>query len=160
MCKYLHLFFNFFYVTRHNYIIWNASVLDTPKYGIYIAHYYGYDYICLSAIFTHNNILYIINKNTHKKQLYRDVKVLQNLKNKDSALYSELLFAINKFNSGRCNYMPSDSVSKKILHAAGIKHPGYFKITIYGDKCYYDTYDGDMLLNLKSEHLPIINFGY
>ena len=36
------------------------------KYGIDIARYYGYDYICLSAIFTHNNISYLINKNTHK----------------------------------------------------------------------------------------------
>ena len=63
-----------------------------PKHGVDIACYNGYDYICLSAIFTHNNILYLINKNTHRKQLNHDVRVLCNIKNKDSALY---LLAIN-----------------------------------------------------------------
>ena len=44
------------------------------RFGIDIARYYGYDYICLSAIFTHNNISYLTNKNTHGKQLNRDGK--------------------------------------------------------------------------------------
>ena len=131
-----------------------------PKYGIDIARYYGYDYIYISAIFTHSDISYLINKNTHRKQLNRDVRGLCNIKNKDSVLYSELLFAINKFNSGRCDYILSNNASKKILCAAGIKHCGYFKITIYADKFYCDTYDGDILLNLKIEHLPIINIDY
>ena len=131
-----------------------------PNYGIDIARYYGYDYICLSAIFTHNNISYLINKNTHKKQLCRDVQVLCNIRNKNSVLYSELLFAINKFNSGRCDYIPSNNTSKKILRGAGIMHCGYFKITIYADKFYCDTYDGDILLNLKSGHMLIINVDY
>ena len=48
---------------------------------------------------------HLINKNTHKKQLNHDVQVLCNIKNKDSVIYSELLFAINKFNSGRCDYV-------------------------------------------------------
>ena len=87
--------------------------ISYPSYGIDIARYYGYDYICLSAIFTHNNISYLINKNTHRKQLNRDVRVLCNIKNKDSVLYSELLFAINKFNSGRCDYILSNNASKK-----------------------------------------------
>ena len=104
--------------------------------------------------------MYLINKNTHRKQLNCDVQVLCNIKNKDSVLYSELLFAINKFNSGRCDYILSNPVSKKILRAAGIKHRGYFKITIYADKFYCDTYDGDILLNLKYEQLPIINIDY
>ena len=39
------------------------------KYGIDIARYYGYDYICLSAIFTHNNISYLIYEDTHKKRI-------------------------------------------------------------------------------------------
>ena len=86
-----------------------------------IACYNGYDYICLGAIFTHNNISYLINKNTHRKQLNREVRVLCNIKNQDSALYSELLFAINKFNSGRCDHVLSNNVSTKILHGANIK---------------------------------------
>ena len=131
-----------------------------PKYGIDIVCYFGYDYICLSAIFTHNNILYLINKNTHKKQLNRDVQVLCNIKNKDSIIYSELLFAINKFNSSGHDYILSNNASKKILCAAGIKYRRYFKITIYADKFYCDTYDRDMLLNLKREHMPIINIDY
>ena len=131
-----------------------------PKYGVDIACYNGYDYICLSAIFTHNNISYLINKNTHRKQLNRDVRVLCNIKNKDSALYSELLFAVNKFTSGRCDHILSNNVSTKIWRGANIKHRGYFKITIYAYKFYCDTYDGDMLLNLKSEHMPIINIDY
>ena len=49
---------------------------------------------------------------------------------------------------------------KKILCAAGIKHRGYFKITIYADKFYCNTCDRGMLLNLKSEHMPIINIDY
>ena len=36
------------------------------KYAVDIARYYGYDYMCLSTIFTHNNISYLINKNTYK----------------------------------------------------------------------------------------------
>ena len=71
-----------------------------------------------------------------------------------------MLFAITKFNSGRCDYILSDDASKKILRAASIKHCGYFKITIYPDKFYCDTYDGCMLLNLKSEHMPIIDIDY
>ena len=134
--------------------------ISYPSYGIDIARYYGYDYICLSAIFTHNNISYLINKNTHRKQLNRGVRVLCNIKNKDSVLYSELLFAINKFNSGRCDYILSNNASKKILLAVCIKHRGYFKITIYADKSYCDTYDGGMLLKLKSEQMPIINIDY
>ena len=113
-----------------------------PKYGVDIACYNGYDYICLSAIFTHNNISYLINKNTHRKQLNRDVRVLCNIKNKDSALYSELLFAINKFTSGRCDHILSNNVSTKIWRGANIKHRRYFKITIYAYKFYCDTYDG------------------
>ena len=134
--------------------------ISYPKYGVDIACCNGYDYICLSAIFTHYNISYQINKNTHGKQLNRDVCVLCNIKNKDSVLYSVMLFAINKFNSGRCDYILSDDASKKILRAASIKHRGYFKITIYADKFYCDTYDRGMLLNLKSEHMPIINIDY
>ena len=95
-----------------------------PKYAVDIARYYGYDYICLSTIFTHNNISYLINKNTNIKQLNRDVRVLYNIKNKDSVIYSELLFAINKFDGGRCDYVLSDSPSIKILRAAGIKCRG------------------------------------
>ena len=86
-----------------------------------------------------------INKNTHKKQLNREVQVLCNIKNKDSVIYSELLFAINKFNSGRCDYLLSNSASKKIVRAAVIKCHRYFKITIYAHKFYCDTYDGDIL---------------
>ena len=86
--------------------------------------------------------------------------VLYKIKNKDSVIYSELLFAINKLNSGRCDYVLSDSASKKILGAAGIKGHGYFKITIYEDKFYCGTYDGHVLLNLKSEHMPMINIDY
>ena len=56
-------------------------------YGIDMAYFYSYDCICSSAIFTHNNISYLINKNTHKKQLCRDVQVLGNIRNKDSVLY-------------------------------------------------------------------------
>ena len=48
--------------------------ISYPSYGIDIARYYGYDYICLSAIFIHNNISYLTNKNTHGKQLNRDGK--------------------------------------------------------------------------------------
>ena len=88
---------------------------------------------------------HLIHKNTHKKQLNHDVQVLCNIKNKDSVIYSELLFAINKFNSGRCDYVLSNSASKKILRAAVIKCHRYFKITIYADKFYCDTYDGDIL---------------
>ena len=65
-----------------------------------------------------------------------------------------------RFNSGRCDYILSNNTSKKILRAVGIKHRGYFKITIYADKFCCDTYDGSMLLNLKSEHMPIINIDY
>ena len=94
------------------------------KYAVDIARYYGYDYMCLSTIFTHNNISYLINKNTHIKQLNRNARVLYNIKNKDSVIYSELLFAINKFNGGTCDYVLSDSASIKILRAAGIKCRG------------------------------------
>ena len=131
-----------------------------PRYGIDIARYYGYDYICLSTIFTYNNISYLISKNTHKKQLCRDVQVLRNIRNKDRILYSELLFAIKKFNSGKCDYILSNSSTKKILRAVGIKHRGYFKITIYADKLYCDTDDGGILFNLKSEQMSIINIDY
>ena len=103
---------------------------------------------------------YLINKNTHRKQLNRDIWVLCNIKNKDGVFYSELVFAISKFNSGRCDYILSNNASKKILRSVGIKHRGYFKRTIYADKFFCDTYDGGMLLKLKSEHMPIINIDY
>ena len=86
--------------------------------------------------------------------------MLCNIRNKNSVLYSELLFAINKFNSGMCDYIPSNNAFKNILRGTGIMHWGYFKITIYADKFYCDTYDGDILLNLKSGHMLIINVDY
>ena len=131
-----------------------------PRYGIDIGRCYGYDYICLSTIFTYNKISCLISKNTNKKQLCRDVQVLCNIRNKDRILYSELLFAINKFNSGKCDYILSNSSTKKILRAVGSKHRGYFKVTIYADKLYCDTDDGGILLNLKSEQISIINIDY
>ena len=86
--------------------------------------------------------------------------MLCNIRNKNSVLYSELLFAINKFNSGRCDYIPSNNASKKILRGAGIMHCGYFKRAIYADKFDCDTYEEDILLNLKSGHMSIINVDY
>ena len=74
----------------------------------------------------------------------------------NNILYSELLFAVNKFNSGKCNYIPSNK-------AAGYyyKYCGYFKVAMYTDKFYYDTYDGNiLLLNLKNERWSVISIDF
>ena len=118
---------------------------------------YGY-YVYLHVVFTHNKKSYLITKATNKRQLARNMRLLHSLKNKDSILYSELLLAISKFNSGGCNYTSSKKVSKKILGAAGIKRHKHCRPTIYSDGFYYDSYDRNiLLLNFVNERLPIIS---
>ena len=110
-----------------------------------------------NMIFTHNNKSYLINKSTCRKQLNRDVRLLCNLKTKNSILYSELLSAINGFNCAEPKYVVSEKTSRKILSLEGIKYYRYFNITMCLEGLYCEICDWTaLLLCLKSRHLPIV----
>lgn len=117
--------------------------------------------VYLNMIFTQNNKSYLINKSTCRKQLNRDVRLLCNLKTKNSILYSESLSAINGFNCGEPKYVISEKTSRKILGSEGIKYYGYFNITMCLAGFYCEICDWTaLLLCLKSRQLPIINIGF
>lgn len=92
-----------------------------------------------------------------EKKIVRCVRLLSDLKNEDSALYSELLRAINSFNCGEPRYDVPKKVSKKILSSVGIKYQGYFTMRFYGKKFCYGVRDLDLLLlELKNQQMPTI----
>ena len=134
------------------YVFYLKHNMDIMSYG---------NCVYLNMIFTHNNKSYLINKSTCRKQLNRDVRLLYNLKTKDSILYSELLPAINGFNCAEPKYVVSEKTSRKILSLEGIKYYRYFNIAMCLEGFYCEICDWTaLLLCLKSRQLPIINIGF
>ena len=126
------------------YVFYLKHNMDIMSYG---------NCVYLNMIFTHNNKSYLINKSTCRKQLTRDVRLLYNLKTKDSILYSELLPAINGFNCVEPKYVVSEKTSRKILSL----ECRYFNIAMCLEGFYCEICDWTaLLLCLKSRQLPIV----
>lgn len=131
------------------------TYVSYPKYDIDIINFGRFIY--LDFVFICNNLLYQICMSTDEKKIVRCVRLLSDLKNEDSALYSELLRAINSFNCGEPRYDVPKKISKKILSSVGIKYQGYFTMRFYGRKFCYGVRDLDLLLlQLKNQQMPTI----
>ena len=86
--------------------------------------------------------------------------MLCNLKNKDSILYSELLFAINKFNCGEPKYVVSKKKKKCLKKYCVHKELNISNILSVAG-FYYEIYDENiLLLRLNNDQLPIININF
>ena len=83
---------------------------------------------------------------------------MNDLKNKDSVLYSELLIAIDEFNKGKSIHVVPKEISKEILKIYDIRYRGYFSIKLYVNKFYYD-WDFEFLLELEKNQFPVIYIG-
>lgn len=83
---------------------------------------------------------------------------MNDLKNKDSVLYSELLIAIDEFNKGKSIHVVPKEISKEILKIYDIRYRGYFSIKLYVNKFYYD-WDFECLLELEKNQFPVIYIG-
>ena len=69
-----------------------------PKHGVGFSSCNGYSY--LTSTFTCKNKSYIISKRTSKENIAQNVRLMCDLKNKDSLIYSEILKAIDIINKG------------------------------------------------------------
>ena len=90
-----------------------------PKYDV---RFTGYDiYSYLTTTFKYKNKSYVINKRTSKRNIARNTRLVNDLKNKDSVLYSELLIAIDEFNNGKSIHVAPKEISKEILKTYDIR---------------------------------------
>ena len=124
-----------------------------PKYDIGFTSYDKYSY--LTSTFKCKNKSYTINKRTTKRNIARNMRLMCDLKKKDSLIYSELLKAIDKFNKCKSIHFVSKEISKEILKTYDISYRGYFSIKLYNDKFYYDS-DFECLLELNENQFPMI----
>ena len=124
-----------------------------PKYDV---RFTGYDiYSYLTTTFKYKNKSYVINKRTSKRNIARNTRLVNDLKNKDSVLYSELLIAIDEFNNGKSIHVAPKEISKEILKTYDIRYRGYFRIKLHSNKFYYD-WDFECLIELEKNQFPVI----
>ena len=126
----------------------NQYCITYPKYKIdelpFKCKYY------LNMIFSYCGKSYLVTKIVYEKNLIKDFRLLCDLQNKNSELYSELILAINKFNKGIYIQIVSMSVSDKILKKANIHICEPIKIKLYEE-------GATRYLNSKDELIPIIS---
>ena len=126
----------------------NQYCITYPKYKIdelpFKHKYY------LNMIFSYCGKSYLVTKIVYEKNLIKDFRLLCDLQNKNSELYSELILAINKFNKGIYIQIVSMSVSDKILKKANIHICEPIKIKLYEE-------GATRYLNSKYELIPIIS---
>ena len=104
----------------------------------------------LNSIFSYYDDLYLITKISDEKNLIKDFRLLCDLQNKNSDLYSELIVAINKFNNGIYKHIVSKSIFSEILNKANIYIDKHIKILSYAEGAL-------RYLNPKKELIPIIS---
>ena len=104
----------------------------------------------LNTIINYLNESYLVTKIANEKNLIKDFRLLCDLQNKNSELYSEMKSAINSFNDPFFKYIVAKSVSKKILDKSGTHINKGIKVVLYQNGAV-------RYLNSKSELIPIIS---
>ena len=125
----------------------NQYTIAYPKFNIDVIPF-KYKYY-LNSIFSYYDKSYLLTKVVHEKNRIKDFRLLCDLENKNSELYSELILAINKFNKGKYKHIVSKTISSKILNKANICIEKRIKIILYEDGAV-------RYLNPKNELIPII----
>ena len=126
----------------------NQYCITYPKHKIDVLPFKYKFY--LNMIFSYCGKSYLVTKIVYEKNLIKDFRLLCDLQNKNSELYSELILATNKFNKGIYIHIVSMSVSDKILKKANIHICEPIKINSYEE-------GATRYLNSKDELIPIIS---
>ena len=85
----------------------------------------------ISNIFIHNQKSYVINVCSYKKLEEHYMRILLDIKNKDSIVYSILLLALEKFNNGKHKYIVSQRLSKRLCRILGVNKRGREQLEKY-----------------------------
>ena len=121
------------------------SFIDYSKYGVDIESYDNHTF--LSITYRFNNRVFLRSKCTNKKEFVKDIRLMCELKKKDSLLNSELELAINKFyNGGLIYYLPRES-SKRILNVYNINYKGFFFIKLKDKRLSYYDWENYIIIN-------------
>ena len=107
----------------------NHYKITYPKHKIDVFPF-KYKYY-LNTIFNYYEKSYMLIKVVYEKNLIKDYRLLCDLQNKESELYSEMTIAIDKFIKGIYKHIVSMSVSDKILKKANIHICKRIKIVLY-----------------------------
>ena len=92
--------------------------------------YYGIT-VHISNIFIHNQKSYVINVCSYKKLEEHYMRILLDVKNKDSIVYSILLLALETFNNGEHRYIVSKRLSERLRRILGVNKRGRVKLGKY-----------------------------
>ena len=92
--------------------------------------YYGIT-VHISNIFIHNQKSYVINVCSYKKLEEHYMRILLDVKNKDSIVYSILLLALETFNNGEYRYIASKRLSERLCRILGVNKRGRVKLGKY-----------------------------
>ena len=103
--------------------------LDYPEKEIHVIDY-GIT-VHISNTFIHNQKSYVINVCSYKKMEEHYMRILLDIKNKDSIVYSILLFSLEKFNNGEHRYIVSKRLSKRLYRILGVNKCGRIKLEKY-----------------------------
>ena len=82
----------------------------------------------ISNIFIHNQKSYVINVCSYKKLEEHYMRILFDIKNRDSIVYSKLLLALEKFNNSEHNYIVSKKLSERLCRTLGVNKRGRVKL--------------------------------
>ena len=126
----------------------NQYQISYPKHNIDVFPFKYNFYV--NIIFTHDDKSYLVTKIVYEKNLVQDFRLLCDLQNKNSELYSELILAINKLNTGRYIHIISKSMSSKILSKVNFNSRRRIRVVLYPN-------GGIRYLNSKKELIPIIS---
>ena len=109
-----------------------AISLYYPKKEIHVIDYGVM--VHTSKIFIHNQKSYKINVCSNKNLKEHYVRILPDIKNKDSVVYSVLLLGIKKFNKGKHLHVVPKRISEKILKVTGTYIYARIKIENYDEE--------------------------
>ena len=73
----------------------------------------------------------MINVCSYKKLEEHYMRILLDIKNKDSIVYSILLLALEKFNNGKHKYIVSQRLSKRLCRILGVNKRGREQLEKY-----------------------------
>ena len=85
----------------------------------------------ISNIFIHNQISYVIYVCSYKKLDENCMRIIFDIKNKDSIVYSILLLALEKINSAEHRYIVSKRLSERSCGILGVNRCGRVKLEKY-----------------------------
>lgn len=132
-------------------------LIGYPQKVLYILDHHYYVYI--NFISTQYDQSYLIFQTFHRSKLISFVPLLLELRNKNSRIYSELVYAIDEFDKGKNKYIASLESTIDILKNNGIEHKDVFSIELCED-FYYEIYDGKLMLGIIKDQFPILTFNF